>query len=244
MATKYPSKDVRWKWIEERGYKVFSDSHQLEYMKSLWAPLKEVQSVFVDAKSGTGKTSLAVAGGVYAVENQEYDKIIYVRNTVAVRDQGFLPGDIQNKEEIYYSPLFDALETLAHDGYQNWYDNDDEHKKIHTVSTSYLRGVNFKNAWIIVDEAQSMDLLELQTTLTRIHDSCKVIVIGSTLQNDNRKLKYFNGLSPFELYIKHFENEEDNRIHKLVTNFRGKFSQHSDEIGKTITALSKENIYL
>lgn len=240
MKTKYQDKDIRWKWLAEKGYNVLSDKNQYAYMQSLWSPTNVIQSVFVDAKAGTGKTSLAVAAGVYEVENGTYDKVIYIRNTVAVRDQGFLPGSVAEKEYVYYSPLFDALDSLSHDGYESWYDTDSGHRKIEMLSTSYLRGVNFKNAYVIIDEAQSLDLLELQTVLTRIHDTCKVVVIGSTLQNDNSKLKYFSGLSPFEVYMKHFEGELSAQ-HKLTINYRGRFSQHSDEVGTTIALLKNNN---
>jgi len=237
MGTKYQDKDIRWKWLAEKGYNVLSDKHQYAYMQSLWASTDIVQSVFVDAKAGTGKTSLAVAAGVYEVEKGTYDRIIYIRNAVAVRDQGFLPGSVAEKEYVYYSPLFDALDTLDADGYRQWYDIDSEYKKIEMRSTSYLRGVNFKNAFVIIDEAQNLDLVELQTTLTRIHDSCKVVVIGSTRQIDNqKKLGMVKGISPFEVYMKHFEGHLSVQ-HKLITNFRGRFSQHADDVQVTIDTL-------
>ncbi len=130
MGTKYQDKDIRWKWLEEKGFNVLSDKHQYAYMQSLWASTDIVQSVFVDAKAGTGKTTLAVAAGVYEVEKGIYDRIIYIRNAVAVRDQGFLPGTVAEKEYVYYSPLFDALDQLDSDGYRNWYEIDSEYKKI------------------------------------------------------------------------------------------------------------------
>lgn len=238
-TTKYRDKDIRWKWLAEKGYNVQGDKHQYAYMQALWSPTELVQSVFVDAKAGTGKTSLAVAAGVYAVEKQEYDRIIYIRNAVSVREQGFLPGHVEEKEYIYFSPLYDALDSLASHSYESWYNTDSEHKKLETVSTSYLRGVNFKNAFVIIDEAQNLDLTELQTTLTRIHDSCKVVVIGSTLQNDNSKMKKIKGLTPFEIYMKHFEGTPSVNI-KLVTNYRGMFSQHADEVQDTIYEITKE----
>lgn len=240
MKTKYQDKDIRWKWLAEKGYNVLSDKHQYAYMQSLWASTSIVQSVFVDAKAGTGKTSLAVAAGVYEVENGQYDKIIYIRNAVSVREQGFLPGSIEEKEYVYFSPLIDALDNLSHDGYSNWYDTDEGHQKIVMTSTSYLRGVNFKNAFVIIDEAQNLDLNELQTTLTRIHDSCKIVIIGSTRQVDNaRKLKHYKGMTPFEVYMKHFEDELSTQ-HKLITNYRGRFSNWADEIQITIDKVEKE----
>ena len=237
-VTKYQDKDIRWKWLKEKGYNVLSDKHQYAYMQSLFADVDVVQSVFVDAPAGTGKTSLAVSAGVYEVERGTYDKIIYIRNAVAVRDQGFLPGSLEEKEYPFYAPLFDALGTLDCDGYRNWYDIDSEYKKIEMKSTSYLRGVNFKNAFVIIDEAQSMDLVELQTVLTRIHDSCKVVLIGSTLQVDG-KLKLIGGITPFEVYMKHFEGHLSVR-HKLETNYRGAFSLHADKVLETVNKLESE----
>src|SRR5699024_6104241 len=155
-TTKYQDKDIRWKWLKEKGFNVLSDKHQYAYMQSLWASTDVVQSVFVDAKAGTGKTTLAVAAGVYEVEKQNYDKIIYIRNAVAVRDQGFLPGSVEEKEYQYYAPLFDALSEISPSGYSEWYNTDEDHKKIEMLSTSYLRGVNFKNAFLIIDEAQNL----------------------------------------------------------------------------------------
>ncbi|MGG0667681.1 PhoH family protein [Lederbergia citrisecunda] len=237
MTTKYPDKDIRWKWLKEKGYNVLSDKHQYAYMQSLWASTGIVQSVFVDAKAGTGKTTLAVAAGVYEVEKQTYDKIIYIRNAVAIREQGFLPGTVGEKEYPYFTPLFDALDNLSADGYSNWYETDSGHQKIFMTSTSYLRGVNFKNAFVIIDEAQNLDLNELQTTLTRIHDSCKVVVIGSTRQIDcAKKMKLYSGMTPFEVYMKHFDGKLSVQ-HKLVTNYRGEFSNWADEIQLTINEI-------
>lgn len=237
MTTKYPDKDIRWKWLKEKGFNVLSDRHQYAYMQSLWASTDIVQSVFVDAKAGTGKTTLAVAAGIYEIEKQTYDKLIYIRNAVAIRDQGFLPGSVEEKEYQYYFPLFDALSEISPSGYSEWYDTDDDHKKIQMLSTSYLRGVNFKNAYIIIDEAQNLDLNELQTTLTRIHDSCKVVVIGSTRQVDcAKKLTYYSGLTPFEVYMKHFEGKLSVQ-HKLETNYRGEFSNWADEVSNTVEQL-------
>lgn len=237
MGNKYG--DIRWKWLEERGFNVLKDKHQYAYMQSLWSPTDIVQSVFVNAKAGTGKTTLAIAAGIYAIENQEYDKLIYIRNALPVREQGFLKGDLTQKEEIYFLPLLDALFELSPDGYFKWRETDEEHKKIFATTTSFLRGINFKNSFVIIDEAQNLDLNELQTVLTRIHDSCKVIVIGSIRQVDNGKMKLYGGLTPFEVYMEHFKGHLSVQ-HKLETNYRGKFSNHADDIMETIKVLENK----
>lgn len=65
MGNKYG--DIRWKWLEERGFNVLSDRHQYAYMQSLWTPPDIVQGVFCESPAGTGKTVLAVLAGAYAV---------------------------------------------------------------------------------------------------------------------------------------------------------------------------------
>lgn len=237
MGNKYG--DIRWKWLAERGFNVLADKHQYAYMQSLWSPVDIVQSVFVNAKAGTGKTSLAIAAGIYAIENEEYDKLIYIRNALPVREQGFLKGDLTQKEEVYFLPLLDALYELSPDGYAKWRETDEDHRKIHAITTSYLRGINFKNAFVVIDEAQNLTLTELQTVLTRIHDTCKVVVIGSTRQVDNDKLNRYGGLTPFEVYMEHFKGHLSVQ-HKLENNYRGKFANHADDIMDTVKLLNSK----
>ena len=237
MATKYPDRSPRWKWLEERGFRVLADPHQYEYMKALFAPPDEVQAVFCDSKAGTGKTTLAVLAGAFEVMAGKYDRIVYIRNAVPIREQGFLKGDLKEKEAPYMQPLADALEHVQPALYEKWTDEDgEEPPKVVTLTTSFARGVNWKNAFIIIDEAQSFDLEELQAVYTRAHDSCKIVTIGSTRQIDNRKLKRINGLTPFEVYMLHFDGH-DVTYHRLEKNYRGKFADHADDVSKTVQML-------
>lgn len=103
-------------------------------------------------------------------------------------------------------------------------------------TTLYAKGVNWDKAFVIIDEAQNFDLDELQTVLTRCSDNCKVVLIGSIRQNDNRKVRKYNGLTPFEVYMKHFEDKPV-AYHTLVTNYRGWFSDHADNVGETVDKL-------
>lgn len=233
--------DIRWKWLEERGFHVLSDHDQYAYMQSLWAPTETVQAVFCDAPAATGKTTLATLAGAYEVEKGTYDRLIYIRNAVAVRDLGFLPGDLAERTAPYMAPFVDALDKVRPGTFEKWSRSQlgDKQPKIHAVTTSYLRGVTFDRSFVIVDEAQSFDLTELQTVLTRLTDTCKVVVIGSKLQNDNQKQRRTSGLTPFELYMRHYEGKPVT-FHKLSTNYRGWFSQHADTIGNTVAALEQE----
>jgi len=234
MANKFG--DIRWKWLAEKGFNVLADKHQYAYLQSLWSPVDIVHGSFCNSDAGTGKTSLAVLAGVYEVEKDTYDKIIYIRNTVAVREQGFLPGNTKEKEEPYMQPLIECMDNVQPGLYEKWSVEIDGLKKVYTMTSSYSRAITFKNAFIIIDEAQNFDLHELQTILTRADSTCKVVVIGSTKQVDNTKLKRYGGLTPFEVYMEHFKGFRVT-YHKLETNYRGEFSLLADQVLDTVKKL-------
>jgi len=243
MTTKYQDNSIGWKWYASKGYDVYADVHQREYVRSLSADPSEVQSVFTDSPTGTGKTTLAVMAGVRAVEMGQYDRIIYVRNAVPVREQGYLPGSLEEKEQPYMQPLMDAMECVQAGLYERWADDRLDDPKIVTVTTSFTRGINWKNAYVIIDEAQSMDVGELQAALTRPHDCCKIVVIGSTRQNDNRKQKKYNGMTPFELFMMHFSGRDNVHFHQLKTSYRGWFAEFADKIQETIDRIEGKVVH-
>jgi len=233
--------DIRWKWLEERGFNVLADRHQYAYMQALWQPTDVVQASWVDSPAGTGKTTLAVLAGAYEVEKGTYDKIIYIRSAIPIRDQGFLPGDPTEKNAPYMAPLADALEYVKPGTFDRWVLPDAMTKQVRVLplTTAFARGVTWKNSFVIYDEVQNADMAELQAVLTRVDDSCKFVGVGSVLQIDNPKLKRIAGLTPFEIYMKHYEGKPVT-YHKLETNYRGWFSQHADQINETIEALQRE----
>ncbi|MFZ7945696.1 PhoH family protein [Neobacillus sp. 19] len=231
MSNKYG--DIRWKWLEERGFNVLADRHQYAYMQSLWMSPELVQGVFCESPAGTGKTVLAVLAGAYAVENEEYDKIIYIRNPQVVgKDIGFLPGDDKDKTKPFMQPFVKALEYVKPGTFELW----SGIEKAFAITPTFERGVTYENAYIILDEAQSISLGELQTIYTRVTDSCKVVTTGSLLQIDDPRLKRYGGLTPFEVYMKHFEGQRAT-FHKLETNYRGWFSNHADAVKDTVKLL-------
>lgn len=234
MGNKYG--DIRWKWLAEKGFDVLADKHQYAYMQSLWTPPDIVQGVFCESPAGTGKTVLAVLAGAYAVENEEYDRIIYIRNTIPVgKDIGFLPGEIEGKTGPYMAPFVKALDYVKPGTFEDW----SAAEKAFAITPTFERGVTYDRAFVIIDEAQSISLTELQTIYTRLTNSCKVVTTGSLLQIDDTKLKRYSGLTPFEVYMKHFEGQQVT-YHKLVTNYRGWFSNHSDQVRTTIKALEAQ----
>lgn len=243
MANKF--KDIRHKWLDEKGFNVLADDLQREYVDSLFAPVDEVQAVFCEAKAGTGKTVLATLAGVYEVEAGHYDRIIYVRNAIPIREQGFLPGDLQNGKELpYMKPLISAMDKVQPGLFTFWSTAQPKEQKVITTTTSYIRGDDWSNSWVILDESQSFDLEELQTVYTRCNDSCKIVTIGSLRQNDNRKQRKYAGHTPLEVYMEHFKHmpneDREIRYHTLETVYRGAFADYADDVQDTVDRLNKE----
>lgn len=233
--------DIRWKWLEERGIKVYGDPYQLDYMLSLWKDPSINQAIFCEAKAGTGKTTLAVLAGAYGIQKGIYSKIIYVRNAVPVRDQGFLTGDIKAKSAPYMAPIADALSLINPHTFEEWsVDSEEGEARLQAITTAFVRGVTWENAFVIIDEAQNMELEELQAIYTRCTETSKIITIGSTRQVDNRKISKVMGLLPFEIFMKHFEGDPRVSYHELVTCYRGWFADKADDVLETVKRLRLE----
>ena len=230
--------DIRWKWLEERGFNVMCDPQQLEYVRALWKSPDEIQGVFCESPAGTGKTVLAVLAGAYAVEVGEYKQLIYIRNPISVGNEiGFLPGEIEGKILPYMMPFIDALEYVKPGTFKEW----SAVGKAVAITPTFERGVTYDNAFVIIDEAQSFTLNELQTIYTRPTDRCKIVTIGSLLQIDNPNLTLYSGLTPFEVYMRHFRGFKSS-YHRLETNYRGEWSSHADRVRETIESIDRDDV--
>ena len=217
------------------------DEQQAEYRDAIWDPEKLV--VFCDAKAGSGKTQIAVMTAELLYQYGRYEGIVYITAPVQEGKLGFLPGTVQEKLEIYNEPFYQAAMKANIDVQHAFFGNAENDKYgnpyIECMSHNYLRGCNFENKVVIVDEAQNFYLDELKKVLTRMHDTCKVIVIGHTGQVDLYHNPQNSGFYP---YLKHFENVEWAKVCKLETNYRGKISNHADDlILSRQTAISESN---
>jgi len=136
--------------------------------------------------AGTGKTLMAFYTALKDVyENRRRGprrKIVIVRSAVPSRDIGFLPGDEDEKMEIYERPYRDLATLLFNE--PQAYDRLKEKGIVEFMSTSFLRGTTIDEGVIIIDEAQDMTFQEVDTVLTRTGINSKVIVIGDRNQND------------------------------------------------------------
>jgi phosphate starvation-inducible protein PhoH len=209
------------------------DDDQKHFRDAIWNP--EKIAIICNSKAGTGKTTIALGVANMLVQYGLYDKITYIISPTQEQRQGFLPGDQSSKTEPYMQPLIDALYTLGiNPGTSIISENNLQSLKngtayIEFMADTYLRGVNFEHKVVIIDEAQNYYFDDLKKTLTRIHDTCKVIVIGHTEQCDIYKKPERTGFKP---YLEAFENTDDSRVEvcHLTINHRGWFSNFCDNV--------------
>lgn len=147
---------------------------------------------------GTGKTFLALYIALEEVltKGNEYDKVIIIRSIVPTRDIGFLPGEIEDKEQAYSEPYQEICKELFNDDPLAWKKLSNDNKILFR-STSFLRGLTFKNAIIVIDEMQNCNYHELCTIATRVGDNCKLITCGDYYQSDLSKAGDKNGVLEF-----------------------------------------------
>lgn len=139
--------------------------------------------------AGTGKTFIALYKALEEVldKNNPFQKIIIVRSAVQSRDIGHLPGDIDDKMEIYRQPYVQICDTLF--GRKDAYQRLEEQGHIEFISTSFIRGMSFDDAIIIVDEMQNLTFEEIDTVMTRVGYRSKIIWCGDYRQTDLNKRK-------------------------------------------------------
>jgi predicted ribonuclease YlaK len=129
-------------------------------------------------------------------KSNPFKKIIIVRSAVQSREIGHLPGDVTEKMEIYQQPYVQICDTLF--GRKDAYQRLEEQGYIDFISTSFIRGMSFDDAIIIVDECQNMNWSEISTVMTRVGYRSKIIWCGDYRQTDlNRSKNDSTGIRQF-----------------------------------------------
>ncbi|MFB3059533.1 MAG: PhoH family protein, partial [Gammaproteobacteria bacterium] len=130
----------------------------------------------------TGKTYLAVAMAVQALENEEVSRLILTRPAVEAGEKlGFLPGDLSQKVDPYLRPVYDALyEMLGFDKVEKLISR----HVIEVAPLAYMRGRTLNNAFVILDEAQNTTPAQMKMFLTRIGFGSRAVVTGDITQTD------------------------------------------------------------
>jgi len=144
--------------------------------------VKKNDIVFSIGPAGTGKTYIAVAFAVSALENHDVDRIILCRPAVeAGENLGFLPGDLKEKVDPYLTPLYDALDDMLHKARLNPLL---AKNTIEIIPLAYMRGRTLNNAFLILDEAQNATPMQMKMFLTRLGVNSKTIITGDITQID------------------------------------------------------------
>ncbi|RQR33825.1 MULTISPECIES: PhoH family protein [unclassified Burkholderia] len=151
---------------------------QREYLKQIL----QHDVTFGIGPAGTGKTYLAVACAVDALERDQVKRIVLTRPAVEAGERlGFLPGDLAQKVDPYLRPLYDALyDLLGFDKTAKMF----ERQMIEIAPLAYMRGRTLNHAFIILDEAQNTTPEQMKMFLTRIGFGSKAVVTGDTSQVD------------------------------------------------------------
>jgi phosphate starvation-inducible PhoH-like protein len=155
--------------------------HQIQYLKAVL----EHDISFGIGPAGTGKTYLAVACAVDALERDAVKRIILTRPAVEAGERlGFLPGDFAQKVDPYLRPLYDALyDLLGFDRTQKLF----EKQVIEIAPLAFMRGRTLNHAFVILDEAQNTTAEQMKMFLTRIGFGSKAVVTGDVTQVDLHK---------------------------------------------------------
>lgn len=185
------------------------------------------QLTIVNARSGSGKTTLGVGAAKLIGK-----PLVYIFSPVEEKRMGFRPGSQAEKEREYLQPLKDALMEIGEVPDKVVYSEDNMeamkagHVWVYPMSHVFARGINIKEKTVIISESQNFTKNELKKILTRIHDTCTVILEGHDGQCDLENASK----SGFVPYIEHFRNESYCQVVELTRNFRGNLAQHADSL--------------
>ena len=200
---------------------------QIEYLKYI----QEHDITFGTGPAGTGKTYLAVASAVDAIERELVQRIVLTRPAVEAGERlGFLPGDLSQKVDPYLRPLYDALyDLMGFDKVGKLF----ERGAIEIAPLAYMRGRTLNHAFIILDEAQNTTPEQMKMFLTRIGIGAKAVVTGDVTQIDLQRGQK-SGLIEARLILKDVrgiaftEFQKDDVVrHPLVARIVSAYEAHT-----------------
>ena len=153
--------------------------------------------------AGTGKTFITLYNAIKDVldDSTPYERIYIVRSLVATREIGFLPGDYEDKSDIYQVPYKHMVKYMfqmpSDADFEMLYGNLKSQDTIKFWSTSFLRGTTLDHSIILVDEFQNLNFHELDSIITRVGENSKIMFCGDATQSDLVKTNDKNGIVDF-----------------------------------------------
>ena len=158
-----------------------------ENQRKTFEAYEDGQNLILHGFAGTGKTFISLYLALEATLRGEAPKpIVIIRSVVPTRDVGFLPGSLKEKTAVYETP-YESICKEVLPNKQNAYEFLKSRGYIEFSTTSFLRGLTFRNNTIIVDECQNMSEIEIHTLMTRVGEGCRIIFCGDFGQKDYMK---------------------------------------------------------
>jgi phosphate starvation-inducible PhoH-like protein len=186
--------------------------------------------VFAIGPAGTGKTYVAVAMAVAALNDHRVKRIVLSRPAVEAGEQlGFLPGDFYEKVDPYLQPLYDALgDMMPREQMAEYLEQD----RVEVVPLAYMRGRTLKSSFVILDEAQNVTTSQMKMFLTRLGPKSQAIITGDVTQTDLNN-RSNSGLIQVQHILKDIEGiefiyleREDVVRHRLVREIIAAYEEH------------------
>ena len=171
--------------------------------KRLFDSYAEDKHLVAYGTAGTGKTFISLYNALADVldESTPYEKIYLVRSLVSTREIGFLPGDHEDKADIYQIPYKNMVKYMfqmpTDADFEMLYGNLKAQETIKFWSTSFIRGTTLDNAIVIVDEFQNLNFHELDSIITRVGENSRIVFCGDASQTDLVKTNDRNGVHDF-----------------------------------------------
>lgn len=171
--------------------------------EKIWKAYGEGQNLVLHGAAGTGKTfiSLYLALQECLDPSSKYEKVYMIRSLVPTREIGFLPGDHEDKSNLYQIPYKNMVKYMFEmpddNSFEALYSNLRAQETISFWSTSFIRGTTFDNSIILVDEFSNLNFHELDSIITRVGENCKIHFCGDAAQTDLVKTNEKNGILDF-----------------------------------------------
>ena len=171
--------------------------------KILFDSYNQQKNVVAYGVAGTGKTFITLYNALKDVldETTPYERVYIVRSLVSTREIGFLPGDHEDKADIYQIPYKHMVKYMfqmpSDADFEMLYGNLKAQGTIKFWSTSFIRGTTLDNSIVIVDEFQNLNFHELDSIMTRVGDNSKIMFCGDATQSDLTKTNDRNGIVDF-----------------------------------------------
>ena len=171
--------------------------------KILFDSYNQQKNVVAYGVAGTGKTFITLYNALKDVLNETtpYERVYIVRSLVSTREIGFLPGDHEDKADIYQIPYKHMVKYMfqmpSDADFEMLYGNLRSQETIKFWSTSFIRGTTLDNSIIIVDEFQNLNFHELDSIITRVGENSKICFCGDATQSDLTKTNDRNGIVDF-----------------------------------------------